>query len=209
MKRTKGFTLIELLAVIVILAIIALIATPIVLNMINQAKKSAARSAALGYIEAVEYNIGIEEIGDELSYNQKFDGMVLTVPRKQFETATKGIKAGDGIWDVNTFKKMGLKVKGKAPVSGYLAIQNRKVVGANLCMTDYFVEYTGKDAEAARKCNSDEKEGRMDASYKTSYKAPNGSTASDYSSLPYEPTPSPASPSPASPTPSPASPSGN
>lgn len=37
----KGFTLIELLAVIVILAIIALIATPIVLGIINDARKSS------------------------------------------------------------------------------------------------------------------------------------------------------------------------
>ena len=43
----KGFTLIELLAVIVILAIIALIAVPIVLNMISQARRSAARSAVI------------------------------------------------------------------------------------------------------------------------------------------------------------------
>lgn len=207
-QNRKGFTLIELLAVIVILAIIALIATPIVLNMINQARKSAARSAALGYIEAVEYNIGIAEIGDELSYNQKFDGMVLTVSRKKFDTATQGIKAADGIWDVETLAQKGLKVKGKAPTSGYLAIQNRKVVGANLCMTDYFVEYTGKDASAARKCTSEEKNGEMDSTYKTNYKAPNGSTTSEYSSLPYKPSSSEASPESPSPA-SPASPSGN
>ena len=40
MKRnTKGFTLVELLAVIVILAIIALIATPIILGVIEDARK--------------------------------------------------------------------------------------------------------------------------------------------------------------------------
>ena len=39
-----GFTLIELLAVIIILAIIALIATPIILNVINDARKSAGLS---------------------------------------------------------------------------------------------------------------------------------------------------------------------
>ena len=39
MKKKKGFTLIELLAVIVILAIIVLIATPIVLNLINTARR--------------------------------------------------------------------------------------------------------------------------------------------------------------------------
>ena len=40
----KGFTLIELLAVIIILAIIAVIATPIILNVIDDARKSAGLS---------------------------------------------------------------------------------------------------------------------------------------------------------------------
>ena len=39
--KKKGFTLIELLAVIIILAVIALIATPIVLNVVDNARKSA------------------------------------------------------------------------------------------------------------------------------------------------------------------------
>ncbi len=42
----KGFTLIELLAVIIILAIVALIATPIILNVIDDARVSAGRSEA-------------------------------------------------------------------------------------------------------------------------------------------------------------------
>ena len=42
----KGFTLIELLAVIIILAIIALIATPIILNVIEDARISAGKSEA-------------------------------------------------------------------------------------------------------------------------------------------------------------------
>ncbi|HIS90989.1 MAG TPA: prepilin-type N-terminal cleavage/methylation domain-containing protein [Candidatus Faecisoma merdavium] len=40
----KGFTLIELLAVIIILAIVALIATPIILDVVEDARKSAAKS---------------------------------------------------------------------------------------------------------------------------------------------------------------------
>ena len=52
--RKNGFTLIELLAVIIILAVIALIATPIVLNVIDSAKKSAAASSVNGYIDAVK-----------------------------------------------------------------------------------------------------------------------------------------------------------
>ena len=52
--KNKGFTLIELLAVIVILAIIALIATPMILGVIDTAKRGSAESSALGYVEAVE-----------------------------------------------------------------------------------------------------------------------------------------------------------
>ena len=50
----KGFTLIELLAVIVILAIIALIATPIVMNVIDNAQKGADARSVEGYMKAVE-----------------------------------------------------------------------------------------------------------------------------------------------------------
>ena len=51
-NKTKGFTLIELLATIVILAIIALIATPIVLNLINTARKGAFARSAEGVLSA-------------------------------------------------------------------------------------------------------------------------------------------------------------
>jgi len=53
----KGFTLIELLAVIVILAIIALIATPIVLNIINDAKESSVLRSAEFYMSGLENSI--------------------------------------------------------------------------------------------------------------------------------------------------------
>ena len=58
----KGFTLIELLAVIVILAIIALIATPIVLNIISDSKKSAELRSAEMYLSAVEQSISIKKM---------------------------------------------------------------------------------------------------------------------------------------------------
>ena len=52
--RKNGFTLIELLAVIVILAIIALIAVPIVLNIIEDSKKSSQKESINMYAKAIE-----------------------------------------------------------------------------------------------------------------------------------------------------------
>ena len=51
--KKDGFTLVELLAVVVILAVVALIATPIILNVINDAKKSSIKQSAIGYVDAV------------------------------------------------------------------------------------------------------------------------------------------------------------
>ena len=50
----KGFTLIELLAVIIILAVIALIATPVVLNVVEEAKVKADRNSVYGLIDAAK-----------------------------------------------------------------------------------------------------------------------------------------------------------
>lgn len=52
--NTKGFTLIELLAVIVILAVIALIASPIVLGIINNSRKSAQARSVEAYASAAQ-----------------------------------------------------------------------------------------------------------------------------------------------------------
>ena len=52
--KKKGFTLIELLAVIVILAILALIITPVVSNIIKNAKRGANARSVEGHIKNVE-----------------------------------------------------------------------------------------------------------------------------------------------------------
>mgnify|MGYP004611379935 CR=1 FL=1 len=54
MRNKKGFTLIELLAVIIILAVIALIATPIVLNVVDNARKSANKDSAYGLLDSAK-----------------------------------------------------------------------------------------------------------------------------------------------------------
>lgn len=51
--KKNGFTLIELLAVIIVLAIIALIATPIIFNVIENAKIKSMENSTYGVIDAV------------------------------------------------------------------------------------------------------------------------------------------------------------
>ena len=71
MKNKKGFTLIELLAVIIILAVIALIATPIVLNVIDNARKSANKDSAYGLLDSAKlyYMEGLLDESKSLSGN--------------------------------------------------------------------------------------------------------------------------------------------
>ena len=71
MKNKKGFTLIELLAVILILAIIALVTVPIVINMIENARRKAAIDTAYGYIQAVEYAIDFSDANIKEYQNMK------------------------------------------------------------------------------------------------------------------------------------------
>lgn len=85
----KGFTLIELLAVIVILAIIALIATPIILGVIDNARRNSARDAAYGVIDAVR-----------LQYIETLYGANTTVAYSGTVTNLKlsGTKPSAGSW---------------------------------------------------------------------------------------------------------------
>ncbi len=119
MKNKKGFTLIELLAVIIILAIIALVAIPIILNMIDKAKRQAAIDSAYGFIDAVEYNNGFASLEKE-GYTEI---------------------TGEDI-DITTLTN--LKMKGKRPTDGKIDVnQNGKVYQAVLCFNNYRVIYDG------------------------------------------------------------------
>ena len=125
MKYKKGFTLIELLAVIVILAIIALIATPIVLNMINSARKKSAESSAYGFIDAIEYNNGFAQT-EQQGYTE-INGTNLDAT------------------------SINVKMKGKKPTGGTVTIENGKVTNANICVEGYTVVYSGKEVTSITK----------------------------------------------------------
>ena len=112
-EKNKGFTLVELLAVIVILALIALIATPIILNVINDAKKQAAKDSAYGYMDAVEKYIVSSELED------------------------KSIQ--DGTYRVEELNSMGVSVKGSTPDNGNIKIENGSVKSYDIGIDGYVV----------------------------------------------------------------------
>ena len=132
MKR-KGFTLIELIAVIVILAIIALIATPTILGVVENARKGSAESSALGYIDAVEKQVMINEL------------------------ATDKTKITSGVYDVPMASTYGVSVKGQAPTSGWLEIANNKVERYSFVIGKYVVSYDGTDKTTVKGDTANEK----------------------------------------------------
>ena len=85
--KKKGFTLIELLAVIVILAVIALIATPAVLNIIEDSKKSAAEASARNIVSAAKSYYMQKIMDGETVSDIDLSGSTLTYDGEQ---ATKG-----------------------------------------------------------------------------------------------------------------------
>lgn len=126
----KGFTLIELLAVIVILAIIALIATVTLRSVIEKAKKGSAEASCLGYIDAVEKAIMLNQVKG-----------LETIPNGELELPL------DSIYNV--------KVKGNKPTSGTITIVKNKVESASMCISNYTVEYNNGVAKAIKKCTEE------------------------------------------------------
>ena len=127
MKR-KGFTLIELLAVIVILAIIALIATPTILGVIEKARKGASEQSALGYIDAVEKQVAINQVKNENLIN-------------------------DGTYNV---PMTGITVKGEAPTKGWLKIEKGMVTNYSFVIGKYVVTKGSETVKGDEPAKSDE-----------------------------------------------------
>ncbi len=118
----KGFTLIELLAVIVILAIIALIATPIVINIIKDAKESSNLRSADFYLDAVEYTIADATLNKggikNGTYQITTDGNICKIA---LDSNGACPKTGN---ESNTLE---VEVNGEVPTGGYIKIENGKI----------------------------------------------------------------------------------
>ena len=112
---TLGFTLIELLAVIVILAIIALIATPIVLSIIDDTKKSSMLRSAEMYLNGVENSVMKENMNEGGNY------------RPNDCTITNGLVKCDD------YEGIAVEVDGEVPQDGStIKFENGKIVEVRL-----------------------------------------------------------------------------
>lgn len=105
MKKNKGFTLIELLAVIVILAVIALIATPIVLNLIESARKGAVVRSAEGLLKASNFYYASEQFNpdaiESISFNCDDSGCISTKVDENNNPIKLDLDGKVGTGDVN------------------------------------------------------------------------------------------------------------
>lgn len=116
--KKNGFTLIELLAVILILGVIALIATPIILNIGDDSKKTSATHSAHLYVHGLMNQIMVDKIKSD------FNPTECTIANGNVSCGTKSI-------DYNP--------SGSKPTSGTISFSNGDVTGYDLCIMGYKV----------------------------------------------------------------------
>ena len=120
MKREKGFTLIELLAIIVILAIIAVITVPIILNIIEDAKKGSITDSAYGYKKAIDQYYVSKMMADS------------------------NYQVIDDEYEISIYKSDGLTVNGEEPKDGWVKVVKGTVTDFSFLIGDYVVTYNAE-----------------------------------------------------------------
>lgn len=128
--KKDGFTLVELLAVVVILAVVALIATPIILNVINDAKKSSIKQSAIGYVDAVEKTILEKKTNTDVDYDGKY-----TIKKDQITKETETAS----LLPILDLIQLNINVKGVLPNNGNLEIKKTNVVSGKFYYDNYLV----------------------------------------------------------------------
>ena len=147
-KKKNAFTLIELLAIIVILAIIAVITVPIILNVIENARKGASIDSAYNYKDAIN-KYYLERLSTNTSY--------------QFPNGVYDIDNGELTKGTDT---LNITVSGTTPTDGWIKANNEEIIAYSMVIGDYTVtmfndEVTAvKNGEVAEKPLFKRKEGK-------------------------------------------------
>lgn len=128
MNKKKGFTLIELLAIIVILAIIAVITVPIILGIIDNAKKGSVINSAYGYKDAIN----------------KWYVSKLQTDRGATLNGTYSVS--DGYLDGQE-----IPLSGDKPSSGYLSYSNNVLTDGCLTIGDYKITFENGEVKSSEK----------------------------------------------------------
>ena len=167
MKKSKGFTLIELLAVIVVLAVIALIAVPIVLNLVNTAKKGAAEASAIAFVKEVDTYILLTQMNPELPKLE--NGETYQISRIKYEEVAFIDLFVDRVYaeenEEEIFLNEIIDMKGTKPTSGTVTIYGNKVSEAKLITNGYNVSCIGDTCEVKGKSNIKEEEKEPEVTY--------------------------------------------
>ncbi len=126
--KKKGFTLIELLAVIVILAIIALIATPMIMGVIEKARKEAAIQSVNGLLEA----------GEQYQVEGMLEGKPSNVIDLTSDTLSiKGSKPESGLLVIDNNGDMSIIAKyGKYCIEKKYEDEEPKIIDRNPCVME-------------------------------------------------------------------------
>ena len=132
-NKNKGFTLIELLAVIIIISVIAVVAVPKILDVIENSKRQTSIESGQLYARAVNQNMTFSDL-DSSKYKSFF-------------------KSDQSVYSVKELSSVTVKNK---PKSGSVTINDKRVVGADLCINEYNVIYNnGKwSAKKSDKCGT-------------------------------------------------------
>ena len=115
MKNNRGFTLIELLAIIVRLAIIAFITVPRIMDFTASARKGAAKTSAMDYVDAFE-----------------------KTSLKNFVDRNGNLSSASELIDVEYIADM-VEVNGKVPTDGWIHIDNGSVEAYSLVIDNAYV----------------------------------------------------------------------
>ena len=138
-KKKNAFTLIELLAIIVILAIIAVITVPIILNIIENSRKGAAKDSAFGYKDSI-YKYYLERLSKQSDYSMP-DG-------------TYTIDSSTGYLISTTNDILEFQISGQIP-SGTVELYKNVIKQACIKFGDYAVNITNGNVGDVRKASCD------------------------------------------------------
>ena len=130
-KKKKGFTLIELLAIIVILAIVAVITVPIILNIIENSKRGAARNSAYGYKDAI-YKFYAGKASENSDYSMPNGTYTIN--------SENGYLVGTG--DIASNAPLEIQFSGKKPNGGSIELEKNVIKQGCVEFDDYAIIIT-------------------------------------------------------------------